>query len=89
MIADYKEAKYLVVVEVTKAWVNCPRYNNKTNTLYQSRYVPVAATPTPLAAWKRTALVQDALSPEDQQRANEEGLLELSEYEALVARGEA
>ncbi len=88
LMADYAEAKYMVVVDVAKAWVNCPRYIHKYQKLDQSKYVPVAAKPTPLASWKRTALVQDALSSEDRRRAAEEGLLELSEYEALVARGE-
>lgn len=88
LMADYAEAQYLVRVEVAKAWVNCPRYIHKYKKLDQSKYVPVAAKPTPLAAWKRTALVQDALSAGDSQRAREEGLLEISDYEALVARGE-
>lgn len=88
LMADYPEAQYLVRVEVAKAWLNCPRYIHKYKKVDQSRYVPVATRPTPLAAWKRTALVQDALSAADRQRAHEEGLLELSDYEAMVARGE-
>jgi hypothetical protein len=89
LMAEYTEAKYLVRVEVTKAWVNCPRYIHKYKKLEQNRYVPTPEKETPLALWKRLDMVQDVLTPEDKARADREGALELSEYEARVARGDS
>lgn len=88
LLATYTEAKYLVVVEVAKVWVNCPRYIHRFEKVGQSHYVPRPGKETPLASWKRLDLVQDALAPEDRERAESEGLLDLPAYEARVSRGE-
>ena len=88
VMAEYAEAQYLVLITVTKIWVNCPRYIHKYQRVGASKYVPQPCKTTPLAAWKRLDLVQDALSDSDRQRAEREGLMELPEYEARVARGE-
>ena len=40
LMAEYTEAKYLVKIEVTKAWVNCPRYIHKYQKVSQNKYVP-------------------------------------------------
>ncbi|GJE54498.1 MULTISPECIES: pyridoxamine 5'-phosphate oxidase family protein [Methylobacterium] len=89
LMADYTEAKYLVKVDVTKIWVNCPRYIHKYQKLQQNKYVPAPNKETPLAAWKRLDLAGDVISDEDKARVAKEGRLEVPEYEALVARGEA
>ena len=89
LMAEYTEAKYLVKVDVTKIWVNCPRYIHKYRKLEQNKYVPRPDRETPLAAWKRLDLAGDVISDEDKARVAKEGRLEVSEYEALVARGEA
>ena len=89
LMAAYTEAKYLVRVAVTKAWVNCPRYIHKYQKVAQNRYVPTPDTETPLALWKRLDMVQDVISDEDAARVAREGRLELPEYEARVARGES
>lgn len=89
LLADYTEAKYIVRVDVTKIWVNCPRYIHKYQKLEQNKYVPREGRETPLAAWKRLELAGDVISEEDKARVAKEGRLEVSEYEALVARGEA
>jgi hypothetical protein len=89
LMAAYTEAKYLVRVAVTKAWVNCPRYIHKYRKAEQNRYVPVPETETPLALWKRLDMVQDVLTDADKTRADREGPLELPEYAARVARGES
>ena len=89
LMAEYTEAKYLVRVEVTKAWVNCPRYIHKYKKVEQNRYVPVPEKETPLALWKRLDMVGDVISEEDRTRVAREGQIELPEYEARVARGES
>jgi hypothetical protein len=89
LMAEYTEAKYLVKVDVTKIWVNCPRYIHKYKKLEQNKYVPRPDRETPLAAWKRLDLAGDVISDEDKARVAKEGRLEVSEYEVLVARGEA
>lgn len=89
LMAEYTEAKYLVKVAVTKIWINCPRYIHKYQKLEQNKYVPRPGRETPLAAWKRLDLAGDVISDEDKARVAKEGKLEVSEYEALVARGEA
>jgi predicted pyridoxine 5'-phosphate oxidase superfamily flavin-nucleotide-binding protein len=88
LMAEYTEAKYLVIVEVTKAWINCPRYIHRFEKVSQSHYVPRPGRATPLASWKRLDIIQDALAPDDRNRAESEGLLDLPAYEAKVARGE-
>lgn len=87
VMAHWAEAKYAVSVAVTKVWVNCPRYIHKHRRVEASRYVPEAGRATPLAAWKRLGMVQDALGDED--RAQGEGLLDLPAYEAKVGQGDA
>jgi predicted pyridoxine 5'-phosphate oxidase superfamily flavin-nucleotide-binding protein len=89
LMAEYTEAKYLVKVAVTKIWVNCPRYIHKYQKLEQNKYVPTPGRETPLAAWKRLDLAGDVISDADKARVAQEGKLEVAEYEALVARGEA
>ena len=89
LMAEYTEAKFLVRVAVTKAWVNCPRYIHKYQKVAQNRYVPTPDKETPLALWKRLDMVQDVISDEDAVRVAREGRLELPEYEARVARGES
>ncbi|KQP58803.1 pyridoxamine 5'-phosphate oxidase family protein [Methylobacterium sp. Leaf108] len=89
LMAEYTEAKYLVKIAVTKAWVNCPRYIHKYKKLEQNRYVPTPEKETPLALWKRLDMVADVIPDEDRARVATEGRIELPEYEARVARGES
>lgn len=88
LMADYTEAKYLVEVTVTKVWINCPRYIHKYAKVAQSVYVPRPDRETPLASWKRLDMIQEALTPEDHERAEAVGILDLPTYEAQVARGD-
>lgn len=88
LMAEWAEAQYLVLVQVTKIWVNCPRYVHKYKRVDASKYVPKPCQTTPLASWKRLDLVQDVIAPVDRDRAMDEGLLSLPEYEDKVMRGE-
>lgn len=89
LMAAWPESQYLVKIEVTNAWVNCPRYIHKYTRVETSKYVPEESRPTPLAAWKRLDFVQAALPDAEQAKAREEGLLDLPAYEAKVAAGDA
>ncbi|WP_407518679.1 pyridoxamine 5'-phosphate oxidase family protein [Methylobacterium oryzisoli] len=88
IMASWTEAQYAVRIDVTKAWVNCPRYVHKFQRVDQSKYVPKPGQKTPLALWKRLDMVQDVLHDEDRARAEQEGLLDLPAYEARVSKGD-
>lgn len=88
LMAEFAEAKYLIVVEVSKIWVNCPRYIHKYKKLDQSKYVPEPCKVTPIPAWKRLDMVQDAITPEEKSLARQQGLIGLDEYKEKVKRGE-
>jgi len=88
LMAEYTEAKYLIMVTVTKIWVNCPRYIHKYQKIDQSKYVPEPCKVTPIPTWKRLDIVQDAITPEEKAIAESQGLVDIAEYEAKVKRGE-
>jgi uncharacterized protein len=88
LMVEYVEAQYLIFVEVTKIWVNCPRYIHKYKKLDQSKYVPEPCKTTPIPAWKRLDIVQDAITPEEKILAEQQGLLDLNAYEEKVKMGE-
>ncbi|HEY0563354.1 MAG TPA: pyridoxamine 5'-phosphate oxidase family protein [Methylophilus sp.] len=88
LMAEYTEAKYLIMVNVTKIWVNCPRYIHKYKKIDQSKYVPEPCKITPIPTWKRLDIVQDAITPEEKAIAESQGIVDINEYEAKVKRGE-
>jgi predicted pyridoxine 5'-phosphate oxidase superfamily flavin-nucleotide-binding protein len=88
LMAEYTEAQYLIFVEVSNIWINCPRYIHKYKKLDQSKYVPEPCKTTPIPAWKRLDMVQDAITPDERVLAEQQGLLDLDEYEEKVKRGE-
>lgn len=88
LMADYTEAKYLIMITVTKIWVNCPRYIHKYKKIDQSKYVPESCKVTPIPTWKRLDIVQDAITPKEKAIAESQGLVDINEYEAKVKRGE-
>jgi predicted pyridoxine 5'-phosphate oxidase superfamily flavin-nucleotide-binding protein len=88
LMAEYTEAKYLIIIKVTKIWVNCPRYIHKYKKINQSKYVPEPCKVTPIPTWKRLDIVQDAITLEEKAIAESEGLVDITEYEAKVKRGE-
>lgn len=52
--------------------------------------MPRATCETPLVSWKRIDLVQDALTPRDQDKAAKAGgLITIEEYFAKVKAGDA
>lgn len=88
LMAEYTEAQYLIFVDVSKIWINCPRYIHKYKKLDKSKYVPEPCKTTPIPAWKRLDMVQDAITPEEKILAQQQGLLNLDQYEEKVRQGE-
>lgn len=82
-------AQYVVRVALSGAWVNCPRYIHTYKKVTQSRYVPSAVEPPPLAVWKRLDLFQGVISDDDRDRAQAEGVLDLEAYAKKIGAGEA
>ncbi|WP_407048981.1 pyridoxamine 5'-phosphate oxidase family protein [Methyloraptor flagellatus] len=90
LMAAYPEAQFLVRIDVDRIFVNCPRYVHRRIKAETSKYVPAAGCETPVPAWKRIDLVQEALPARDQGRAAAAGgLITIEEYGAKVASGDA
>lgn len=87
MMAFYNEADFIVRVELSELWQNCPRYIHRYQRVDRSRYVPRADCETPLAEWKRIDLVQDVLPPADAARAQAAGTLAIEEWMEKVKTG--
>lgn len=89
-MANYPEAQFLVKVAVDRVWLNCPRYVHPHRRVATSKYVPQAHCDTPIPAWKRIDLVQDALPVRDQGKAESVGgLITMQEYEEKLMKGDA
>ncbi len=73
IVGTFPGADLVVVATVDSAFVNCGRYIHKHTRVEDSPYVPDGEGHQPLAAWKRIDLLQDALAPRDQGRAEAEG----------------
>ena len=59
--AEYAEAQFIVRVEVTEVYKNCPRYVHKYRFVEPSEYVPHPGRKTPQPAWKSSEELKDAL----------------------------
>ncbi len=57
----YPEAQFIVRVAVRQVFANCPRYIHKLALVERSRFVPRAAAPAPVPAWKRMDWAVDVL----------------------------
>jgi uncharacterized protein len=89
LMSHFKEAELIVRVQLSKLWVNCPRYIHKYELKEISRYVPEQNEKTPLAGWKRVDLMQDVLPPKDQGRPEEEGgVITMEQWIDDVQKGE-
>jgi len=89
LMAEYPEAEFIVRVAVEEIWINCPRYIHKYQKLGDSKYVPQKGEDTPIPAWKRLDVAQEALPKKDQGKAaSQGGEIDMEAYEALVGKGE-
>ncbi len=89
LISEYQEAELIVRIRLSKMWINCPRYIPKYQKVESSRYVPKAASETPLAAWKRIDAVQDVLPGRDIGRPEAAGgVITMEEWAGMLQKGE-
>ena len=68
LIAHYPEAQFIVRVELTQVYPNCPRYIHRMTRVERSPFVPKAGCETPVPNWKRNAWAADVLPEEDPAR---------------------
>ncbi len=89
LLEKYQEADLVVRVQLSKMWINCPRYIPKFVKVESSRYLPKPGSETPLAGWKRIDAVQDALPEKDVGRPEREGgVITMDQWTTLKQKGE-
>jgi uncharacterized protein len=65
LLADWPEAQFVMRVQATEVFPNCPRYIHEYRLVKRSRFVPKTECETPVPAWKRSDWAHDALSEND------------------------
>ncbi len=89
LLASYPGAQLVLRAGIEQVFVNCPRYIHRCEKVQASKYVPDGDGKAPMPGWKRIDLIQDALPPRDQGRAEfEGGILNVEGYQASVAKGD-
>ena len=68
LLADYREAQFIVRVAVTQVFPNCPRYIHQYKLIERSGYVPKAGSVTPIPNWKKSDWACDVLPEKDPAR---------------------
>jgi hypothetical protein len=68
LLADYREAQFIVRVALTQVFPNCPRYIHQYKLVERSGYVPKAGSPTPIPNWKKSDWACDVLPGKDPAR---------------------
>ena len=63
--ADWPEAQFVMRVEATEVFPNCPRYIHEYRLVKRSRFVPKTDCETPVPSWKRSDWAHDALAGND------------------------
>jgi uncharacterized protein len=65
LLEDYPEAQFVVRVETTSVFPNCPRYIHRMQRVTPSEFVPTAGVRTPVPGWKRSEWAFDVLPADD------------------------
>jgi uncharacterized protein len=68
LLAAYPGAQFIVRVEVTEVYGNCPRYIHKYHRVASSAYVPRAGSEPPIPEWKLRADINPILPVNDPAR---------------------
>ena len=68
LLAKYREAQFMVVVEAHHVYPNCPRYIHRYQLIERSAFVPRPRVPTPVPGWKQTPWAADVLPANDPAR---------------------
>lgn len=65
LLAEWKEAQFVVRVRAREIFPNCPRYIHRMQLVEASPFVPRADCVTPVPGWKRAPWARDALPKND------------------------
>ena len=65
LVASYPGAQFVVRVQATQVFPNCPRYIHRMALVERSRFVPRADEAPPVPDWKRTEWACDVLPADD------------------------
>ena len=68
LLAAYPGAQFIVRVQVTEVYNNCPRYIHKYQRVERSKYVPQAGVEAPIPAWKLRDDIRPILPANDPAR---------------------
>jgi uncharacterized protein len=68
LVTDYPGAQFIVRVEVTEVYNNCPRYIHKYQRVEPSEYVPREGSTPPIPEWKLRADINPILPANDPAR---------------------
>jgi predicted pyridoxine 5'-phosphate oxidase superfamily flavin-nucleotide-binding protein len=68
LMDSYPGAQFVVRVEATQVFPNCPRYIHRMELVERSRFVPRADREAPVPEWKRTEWACDVLPGNDPAR---------------------
>ncbi len=88
LMANFKEADFVVTVKLSEFWQNCPRYIPQYTKVRDSRYVPREHCETPLAGWKQLDLVQDILLEADLKKVEQLGTINIEEWVGKIQTGD-
>jgi predicted pyridoxine 5'-phosphate oxidase superfamily flavin-nucleotide-binding protein len=67
---DYPGAQFVVRVNATEVFPNCPRYIHRMALIERSRFVPSAGHEPPIPDWKRSDWARDVLPQADPARTS-------------------
>ncbi|PKB68910.1 MAG: hypothetical protein BZY81_00200 [SAR202 cluster bacterium Io17-Chloro-G4] len=62
LLEEYPEAQFIVRVELTEVYKNCPRYVHKYQFVEASAFVPRAGQETPEPEWKKSGELRDLVA---------------------------
>ncbi len=89
LVNRYPAADLIIKVNLTRLWVNCPRYIPKYKKIEESKYIPKKGQPTLSPAWKRIKEVKNFLPKKDQEILQGEETITFADYARLVSKGKA
>lgn len=89
LLSEFPGAELIVTINITEAFVNCPRYIHKYQRIATSKYAPQKDCTAPFAQWKRIDSLQESLPERDKHIAETLGEITMDEYVDLLVQGKA